>query len=225
MVILAVHYTIPQAQATNQPTLKYNMIVIEWSQICQSNFKHNNTSSCIPVSDTVKFDTSNQHVSGKFQVINNQTIRTDPQVKNHWLYYQYFKMPVICIGCTYPGGAVDVIKNITIVPKGNFVYVDKNENSTNHSSVHVYSDLYIAGCNSADISDINLLNQTIQYFLNDCKGKMPTKNDLIQIKENKFDYNNPYSSLFYKNMQDQFKHLGLCIIKNKCDLSTSKKNW
>ena len=203
MVLLAVHYTIHEAQATTQPTLKYNMVTIEWSQICLSNFKHNDTSSCIPVSQVVPFDTSNQHISGKFQTINNQTERTEPQAKNHWLFYQYFKKPVVCVDCAYPGGAVDVIKNIIIVPKNYFIYVDPNENSTNHSAVHVYSDLYIAGCNTADISDINLLNQTIQYFLNDCKGKMPSKHEMIQIKENPFEYNNPFSSLVFDEYKKQ----------------------
>lgn len=185
-------------------------------------------STCPATSQLVKYDTSNQKVSGKFVISNGEVIRTNPQLKNHWLWYY---TPIVCIICKVPLDKPDLFSVIFIEPQG-FTYTYKTDNATNNTFKSYKDRFTTPDCISTMIGTTKnfdyLLNDTIHYVLSGCKITNININQTNTLKQTPFNYDNPYSTLHY---QKQIQQLKTSVVKNcinvKCDIKDPyiKKNW
>lgn len=181
-----------------------SMLYIVYSQTCENMIK-GNVSGCMPLEDIIPFDTSNQHVSGKFVKHNGVTIREKPQLKNNWLYYTYKTGKTICVECVADITTMQQSQQIILEPT-DFNFVDKNANSTNGTWTS-YNSRYMQGCDVATIANIpRLLNDTIQYMLNGCKSTSFVSSSNHVIKDTPFSFNNPYSSLKIDSYLEKIFH-------------------
>ena len=226
-VLLLAH--IPSIEA-RQTTTHYPVLVIEYNQVCQTLITHHINSTCPHLSVLKKYDTSDKHVSGKFIKQGDDFIRTQPQLKNHWLYYQ---KQIVCVVCEVPLDKPDLFSVIFIKPSG-FVYTLQNDNVTK-GSYKFYKDRYSTpDCITTTIgSDKNfefLLNDTIHYVLSGCKITSLNINQTSSIKNDiPIQYDNPFSTLHYKKQVDDMKKNGIpnCITI-KCTPNKdpyAKKGW
>ena len=81
-------------------TIHIPVLLVSYSQTCENMIK-NYIKGCTPLSEMIPFDTSNQYISGKFVNQGNDTIRTNPEVKNNWLFYKYSNKQVVCVECAF----------------------------------------------------------------------------------------------------------------------------
>ena len=203
------------------------VLLVKLSKTCETLNKLNQT-GCPKVSSIIKYDTSNQKISGKFITKNGITIREPPQVKNNWLYYTNSDKMIICVECTFDVTSSTQAKQIIIEPDY-FTYIDKNAIVTKNlwSS---YSNRYMQGCDVATIGNIpGLLNDTINYMLSNCtKTSFNTTSNHV-IPDQPWSYDNPYSSLHQQAQVNKIKAiggLGLCL-QNQCNLQDPyrKAGW
>lgn len=173
--------------------VKIPLLIVSYSQTCENMIK-NNISGCPPLDSITQYDTSNQYLSGKFIKQGDRTIRTDPQVKNHWLWYEGQGKTTVCIECKMDIASSQKSLNIIIEPTS-YSFTDKNDNIVK-DKWNYHNDRYMQGCDTATISNIpNLLNDTIHYLLSDCTVTSfnGTVTKLVHVSP--WDYNNPYSTL------------------------------
>lgn len=169
------------------------ILYISYSQTCQAMIK-NHISGCIPLGDIIKYDTSNQYVSGHFIKEGNDTIRTKPQVKNNWLYYQSKTNKTICIECTADITTMQQAQQIILQPT-DFVYVDPNNNNVTKTWTS-FNGRYMQGCDIATIANIpGLFNDTISYMLSGCTKTSFNGTSIHQVKQAEWSYDNPFSTL------------------------------
>ena len=220
---------------------KYPVILVSLSQTCEV-LNKNNIKGCPSVEDIMKYDTSNQRVSGVFINENGTYHRTNPQIKNNWMTYQYSKIPVICVECYFDITATTKSKQIIIQPNS-FTYVNKTE-SENTNKLYDYTGRYMQGCDIATIGNIpGLLQDTLNYMINDCKASTTNfhgQNNYTRTLH-PFVMDSPYSSLAFNSNLMQIFH-GHYILHNEkmptmgglgpgncqivqCDLTTSTKKW
>src|SRR5690242_18613372 len=194
--ILGVHTSIPNAEATNQNTTKYKILAVEYSQSCETVLTHGFNSTCPTLDKIWKYDTSNKNISGKLVWDGKEFLRSSPQVKNHYVWYD--KMAV-CVGCNVPLNNPDLFPVIFIEPSG-FEYISKDQEIKNSHKITTYSNPYISpDCLTATVGYTDfLLNDTIHYMLNNCIGQHFLNNQTKNIKDTSFDFSNPYSSLIMK---------------------------
>lgn len=177
-----------------QPTKYSNFIAVEYSNTCATLVKNNITSDCPSVSELMKWDNSNQAVSGHFVLQKDGTyIRDKPEVPNFYSYYGNNNYTTICILCNADLANQDTTPVIFIEPHG-FTYTQNAVNSANtiiqngfNSTVEqneqvkgttTYHDRYIAGCLVANMAYIDfsssngtresLMNDTIHDFESGC---------------------------------------------------------
>jgi hypothetical protein len=225
IILFAIHFSNVEARQT---TTHYPVLVVAYSEVCQKMITYHIKSSCEPLSNLIKYDTSNQKVSGKFIILNDTVIRTNPQLKNHWLYYQ---KQIVCVACNVPLDKPDLFSVIFIEP-GDFTYTYKNDNATKNTYKSYKDRFTTPDCITTMIgSKTNfdyLLNDTIHYVLSGCKITAVNVNQTNTIKSIPFTFDNPFSSLHYKNQIQNIKKNGLpnCFIQ-KCDIKDpyKKSNW
>lgn len=227
-IILAVHFTLQNVEATKQPTLRYNILAIVYSEGCQTMMNHNINSSCPTLNKIWKYDTSNHIISGNMTLKNGKFIRSNPAVKNHYLWYTSPKT-IVCVDCKLPLDRPDVFKTIFIEPSS-FSFINKTFTLKNTNAWATYSNRYVSpDCLSSTIgySDL-LLNDTINYMLSNCTITKISNNQTNYIKNTPFQFNNPFSTLHYeKQISDMKKNgMGNCItIKCNTKDPYSKSNW
>jgi len=220
---------LPNAEATNQKTLHYNIIIVSLSESCIRINEQGPNHSCPKLNSLVSFDTSNQLISGKFDHSGNAWVRLPPEVKNHYLFYQYLNKTVVCVDCYYPGKLTDAFQTITIEPNG-FVWVNPLEQK-NNGQILTHHDRYVSeNCKTASISFTPfILNDTISYMQSGCKITHYNNNNTSTLKDTPFEMKNPFSSLIYKHMINDFKkqRLGDCIHHKCLELPNlyKKPNW
>lgn len=193
----------PDSQATNQSTTRYPILGIEFSESCSKILQYNINSSCPQLSQLTKYDTSNQKVSGQFILYHGKIIRTNPEFKNHWLYYTN---ETVCVYCDLDLAQPDLFKTIFIEPSS-FTFINKADNSTNYKYIS-YSERYVSeDCSTATIAySDKLLNDTISYMLSNCTKTNIQTNQTNTLKEIPFSYDNPFSSLLLKNYLNEIMH-------------------
>lgn len=229
----------------------YNIIMIIPSEGCTYAFIHHAKTSCPPLANLTKYDNSNQHISGYFYSPDGSTIeRSDPQVRNHWMYYGYSNKTTICVYCTGNYLQTDLYNTIIIGSADNFEYTKHqfitatlsipqyNSTSQNYTelkypineelaSLTTFLNRDVVGCNTATIaySDF-LLNDTIHYLENGCTKTAYNQTNTYHGSNTPWIYDNPYSTLHYKAVTDKIKsnHLGDCTF-HKCNLTTSIRKW
>ena len=223
-IMAVLTFSIYSANATVQ-TEKYPVIMVVQSEICQKMIQNHINSTCATDDKTMKYDTSNQHISGKFVTKDGITTRTKAQVTNH---YQFYTKQTVCVDCTGNLFNPDLYKIILLEPHG-FTFVNKDQVVPNNKW-YSYSDRSMQGCNTATIAYSDaLLNDTISFLESGCTKTSfnGTMNHII--KEQPWSWDNPYSSLHQKSIVDKVKStggLGNCISK-QCDYTDpyKKAGW
>ena len=225
LAILGVHIIFNQAWAT-QPTLKYNIIDIVITESCQKQILYNVSNTCPTIKELKKFDTTNKNISGNFTQTKDGTwYREKPQLKNHFMFYKYSKIPVICVDCVLPLGNPDIVKMIFLEPK-NFTFVDVGKTITGNTRLE-YHDRYVSGCQSATIAYSQaMLIDTIKYLASDCTKTQFNGTKIIVMKETPKDFaNNIWYK--YKAYLEQLKTAtkGNCISTHCITPKNPFKNW
>lgn len=220
---------------------KYPIILVSLSQTCEVLNKYS-MKGCPSVQDIMKYDTSNQNISGKFVKVNELYTRTNPQMKNNWLAYSYSKSPVICVECVFDVTASIKSKQIIIQPNS-FTYVNKTE-SESKNVLSEFNNRYMQGCDVATIANIpGLLTDTITYMLNDCSLHSTSYHNMINYTRtlHPFVMDSPYSTIVYQSNLGQIFH-GHTVLHNEkmptfggigpsdcihytCTITTSSKKW
>lgn len=209
-----------QASATSEVE-KYPIIMVIPSESCQKVIKYHMKSDCPTDDMLIKYDTSNQLISGHFITKDGITVRTNPEVKNHWVWY---KNETVCVDCTGDFMNPDLYKMIIIEPHG-FTFIDKYALVPNHQW-NSYSDRHMAGCNTATIAySDSLLNDTIHYMESNCTITKFNSTKINVIPSQPWDFDNPYSSLHYKSTIDLIKKVSIGNCINGCTVTTSTKKW
>lgn len=205
--IITAHFFIPNADAVS--TTKYNILAVEYSQSCQTMITHGDNSTCPTLDKIWKYDTSNKNISGKLLWNGKEFIRTNPQVKNHYVWYETMK---VCVGCDVPLGNPDLFKTIFIEPSG-FTYVIKDQEIKNSHTITTFTNPYISpDCMTATVGYTDfLLNDTIHYILNGCIGNHFINNQTSTTKDTPADYKD---SISYK--QKAYVDAALKINKGNC---------
>lgn len=187
--------TIPIPANYTYSTSKLPILLISLSNTCEILDKHN-MKGCPPVKDLIKYDNSNQLVSGQFVSHNGIYTRNPPQLKHNWLAYQYSNHTIICVECAFDVTATDKSKQIIIQPNS-FSFVNKSETESNNAYYN-FIGRSMQGCDTATIANLpGLLNDTIHYMLSGC---LASKTGFHGIENHTrtlhpFSYDNPYSTL------------------------------
>jgi hypothetical protein len=183
---------------------KIPILLVSYSQSCQTMIKAN-IPGCLPLSDIISYDTSNQDISGKFVLLGDHTIRTDPQLKNHWLRYINQKNITVCIDCIMDIPSTQESQNIILQPSS-YSFVDKNANIVKDKYSYL-NNRYMQGCDTATISsNLSLLNDTIHYMLSGCKVTNYDGNVTKTVHVSPWDYDNPYSTLHQQSYLKDIMH-------------------
>lgn len=204
----------------------YPIIMIIPSELCTKAYENHIKTDCPPLQDIIKYDNSNQNISGKivFSFSNGTTTaidRTLPQVKNHWQYYANSNHTIICVYCTGNYLTNDLYQTI-ILESSDFSYAPLSfvgktvtmyePNATGYmlpaynytdnemySSLTTFSDRFVTDdCKSATIKYSDwLLNDTINYLKSGCKITSYNKTSTQTVPNTPWVYDNPFSSLHY----------------------------
>lgn len=200
---------------------KYNIIMVIPSELCTRAIENHLKTDCPSLNSLVKYDNSNQKISGQFiRQIDGTLTRANPGVKNHWQYYGYTNHTIVCVYCTGNYITSDLYKTIILEP-ASFEFVPHEFINTNYkvdifngvsgnyssitfpvnefdSGLTSYKNKSMQGCNSATIaySDF-LLNDTIKYLESDCKIKSYNQTTTQKVPNTPWQYDNPFSSLHY----------------------------
>lgn len=205
-------------------TSKLPILFVSLSTTCEMMNKMG-VKGCLSQDEIIKFDTSNQAISGKFIKQNGIIIRDKPQIKNHWIFYTDYTKTVICVECSYDFNAATKAKQIIIQPN-TFTFINKTAVSNNHTWKS-FSNRFMQGCDVSTIASIpGLLNDTISYMLSGCTKTSFNDTQIHIIPQTPFVFDNPYSSLHYKAVTDHIKtaRIGDCMI-HQCSQTTSTKKW
>lgn len=232
----------------NIQTTKYKLIVPLYSEACQKMINIHDYSSCPPLSELVKFDTSNQNISGKFLLQKDGTIiRTPPQIRNHYVFYT--DKIKVCVGCQIDLGNPDIVQLMFIEPRG-FSYTIHDftttveQNSNINSTVNVNSiaasmlihyDVFVdTSCLTANLDYTPfLMNDTINYMESGCKIAHYNKTTTTLSPHHVIDYGNIPQYKYMGYVKASLKaNTGNCITQkcitvpnpqNKFDASWSAK--
>jgi hypothetical protein len=171
-----------------------NLITITLSDVCLAQVKNNLTGSCPTYKDIVKYDTTNQKISGKF-VDDSYHHRGKPQMRNHFEMYRGVE-PIICVDCSLDA----IIASKQIIIKGSsFPYILDKDNTIKNSTRFVYHDRSVEACKIATIAYSDaLLNDTISYLASGCKVTSFDEKETIVMEKSVHD---PKTTQAYKNKQ------------------------
>lgn len=210
------------------------------SELCQKMIQNHINSTCPTDDKLIKYDTSNQHISGKFVNKNGIVIRTNAQVTNH---YQFYTKETVCVDCTGNLSSPDLFKMIILEPHG-FTFIDKYQ-TVSSNSWNSYTDRSMQGCNTATIAYSDaLLNDTITYLESECTKTSFNNNSTHTIQSHPFSLSSPFTSLPLDYYKEQIFHghkvltnevmptggglgPGLCINGKTCDFKDpyKKAGW
>ena len=169
------------------------ILYVVYSQTCEIMIK-NHIPGCPPLETIVSFDTSNQYISGHFIKQGNDTVRTNPQVKYNWLYYEGKTNKTICVECNADILTMQQSQEIIMQPN-DFQFVDPNNNNAS-KNWYSFNGRYMQGCDVATIANLpGLLNDTISYMLNGCTKTSFNGTSNHIVKQAEWSYDNPFSTL------------------------------
>src|SRR2546428_5300863 len=198
------------------------------SETCARLVSTHTNSTCPTLDKLIPFDTSNQHVSGKFIKVLDHWIRTPAQLKNNYKYYStIMNKSAICVECVLPLGSPDLIKMIIIEPHLD-TFISKYDSLKNYTMT-TYHTRYMAGCNTANISySPSLLNDTIFYMQHDCQASATSYNNTnTKVLPNvmKLDYGNyVYTHQHWLDSIKQNHGYQDCIHKH-CNIKSEGHKW
>lgn len=186
MLTMVILMALPFASA--QPIL----ITLVQSDTCER------SKSCIHFGDLTPLDTSDQRISG----ILYDDHRGKPQYKNHWEFYKLSKSNyTVCVGCDL--GFQSHSKVITIESNPNFKYVKKDDHKIINNTFYEYNGRFIDSCGSAVVSsNIDLIQDTIQYLGNDCHTKSKYNEKTTTVKPLTPQLDCSYACMNAKFMKD-----------------------
>ena len=203
----------------NQEHARYpNIIMLIPSENCLTAIKNHVKTGCPPLENLTKYDTSNQNISGKFVKVNGILERTNPEIKNHWMFYAYSSKTIICVYCTGNFLIDNLYKTITITP-ADFAYIPQTFQSVQQTSYIHNGSGWLIPINSS-VNEINsglnvqlnrnvdpncsnavikysdyLLSDTIKYMESDCKTTNYNVTNTMKVPNTPWVYDNPYSTL------------------------------
>jgi hypothetical protein len=211
----------------NELRAQYNIIMIIPSELCTRAIENHVKTDCPLLQNLIKYDNSNQKISGYFYSIDGKTLdRSNPQVKNHWQYYWNTNHTIVCVYCTGNYLTTDLYKTIILSPVSfeyathNFLatpynIAQYNDSSGNFTNIKYYQNeidvglttvlnRQVLGCNTATIaySDF-LLNDTINYLESGCTKTNYNMTKIYSHPNSPWSYDNPYSSQHYMSALKQ----------------------
>jgi len=193
-LILPASFLFPNISAI--ATTHYNILAVEYSEGCQKMLDNNMNTTCPTLDKIWKYDKTNKNISGNLFKYHGKYIRTNPQVRNHFMFYNNM---TVCVDCSMNNiDGPDLIKTIFLEPS-NFGYINKTEVVTNNH-YSTLSDRYVSpDCITSTIgySDF-MLNDTIKYMLSNCTTTSYNATKTNTIKDVLPDYKDAMS---YKNQK------------------------
>ena len=198
----------------------YQKIGIQLSQSCINLERAHLKSNCLTYDKLIQFDTSKLSFSGLWT---NQTYfhRLPSHLKNAYNFPQTTLTIMVDPDSSFVKNA-----KMIIIQSDNFTYTNPDEAISKNHTRNEYHNRFVSGCSEAIIApNINLVNDTITYFNSNCTVTNYNTKITHQIKETPFSFNNPYSSLHYKDMLNQIKKTGYgnCITKQCVNITLGKK--
>ena len=183
--------------------------------------KNHIKSNCLTYDKLKQFDNTNPVYAGQW-VNDTWYHRLNPRVLNHEI--MNLNNFVIMVD---PNPDFTTTAKMIIVQSDNFTWINPNDYVGNNHTRIEHRDRNISDCSSAIVApNIWLINDTINYFESKCKNTKYSDIVLFKTGNQPFSFDNPYSSLYYKNFVSYSKQTGIpnCI-NHPCNLHTSKKNW
>ena len=243
--------TISANDSNYEPRASYNIIMLIPDESCIKAGLYHVKTNCPALKDVIKYDNSNQNISGKLIKNKDGTYtRTNPQMRDHWLYYEYNPKTTICVYCEGDYIRSDLYKIIFLKSADSYEYptrsfitstytisqynaISQNYTTITYPTNEITAGLttnlnrYVQGCNTAMIAySDSLLNDTINYMESGCKTTSYNKTNTYHGSTTAWSWSNPYSSLHYKSVTDNVKSNppGNCIM-HKCVTIDNRWKW
>jgi len=160
------------------------LIGIQLSQVCLTEIKNHDYSSCPSYQTLAKYDNTYHSLYGKFVDTNGWYHRDNPRIPN---YYQVYNPGKAVIAVDPEENFILNAQNIIIQPK-NFTYINVNDVVGNNHTRIEYHDRYNNQCKEEWISYSDfLLNDTIKYLQSGCTKTNFVDHKLIQTGNQPFD--------------------------------------
>lgn len=230
----------------NKAQVKYPQLNIEYSQACRAMISHGDFTTCPRLSDLIPYDTSNQHYSGKFVQGKYDMVRTNPQLKNAFMWYKNF---TICVDCQIDASSEATMQNIFLEATANFPYtkhtsVNVSTNNTGliklvpynytttfnevNAGLTIYHDRYVTdNCMEANlVYSPELLQDTINYMKSGCKITFYNKTTTTIIPFHPIDYKNAPQYQYMNYVAQSLKNnIGNCITKQCTPVKNPQNNF
>jgi|GEM_PF-6781475 len=165
-------------------------IGIALSKTCIILLQNNYTTNCPRNEEIMSLypDTSNQQISGSFIKKDGIIQRGNPNVINHYKYYDYTKE--IMVWTDPPSDVREKFRMITIAPDVQ-EYFDRFDMSVRNNTIYTFDTRIVAkDCTTAIIDSDQwgaLLGDTIYYMQNDCKeGFTNLNNTIVNQRKNSY---------------------------------------
>lgn len=230
----------PNVYASFAPVQTPNIIYVMETESCHRQINLGVKNNCPNASELIKFDTSNQEISGHLIISKSGDLSRTKAIKNHWVYYSYMPNSVVCVECDIANNA-DSVRKIVLL-SSDFTFIAKNE-AENKGKITLQNSRAMEGCNTATIHYTKeLLNDTIRYMRSGCLSSMTNFNgNTTKILPNSTPF--IMGSKFSTIIQTTFlNHLlnghifsnnhtmggfgpGLCINGHVCNFADPYKKW
>lgn len=171
---------------------------IQLSKACLTDLKYNKNSTCPGYDKLIKWDNSNQKISGVFGYKDGIYQRLPSKYMNSYNYYKYFNnKTLIMVDPDFDLIQRSNMKLITFIPT-QITYSGGTDQTISNSNIRQEYRNILAdqSCNNVSISDISLLNESLNYLSSGCTIKITSYN--VTMSSHAFD----------------IKHCQSCIEKN-----------
>lgn len=226
-------------------TTKYNVIFIIYSEACYKILQQNITNICPTLNKLMSFDTT-QKITGTghfIKISNGNTLRTKPEIKNYWIFFQSLNYKPVCVDCYFNLNQIDTVQKIFIEPSNfTFSYLSTptntkvitsgnntiSQNEIGEKSTTIGFTRFVSpDCLTASIYFTpKLLADTISYLNNGCKA---TSFNLTSIIKPMIPIVDPTTSQSWKNQQwlkQSLKiNIGNCITMKCKSLKDPNSKW
>ena len=229
-----------QTATTNQPTTKYNIILVEYSETCRKLLSIKDTSNCPTLDQLAPFDTTKQTAAGHFIKDKKGHIiaRSKPNITNYWQFYDTSPDRIVCVDCPFDFANTDLAPIIIIEPKDSnnpYRYVNKDYNYTttindiSSSTLLVNYGRYVSSdCLQANEPfDPKILADTIYYINSGCTKTSYNNQTTIKLVTPFTDITKSRQWKDDQWLKAELKiNLGNCISNPKCPKTKDpNSNW
>jgi|SRR6185437_1814580 len=185
-------------------------IGIQLVPICITELKNHINSTCLNYNIIKPFDNTNPLWAGMW-VEQPYEHRLNPKIKNH----ENFNPNPWSI-MVDPNADYTINAKMIYVNNDNFTWINPDQTSNKGIVMITHMNRYVSpNCVEATVApNLSLINDTIFYLESGCKTTSYNDTKIITQKEIAFSFNNPYSSLHYKEQVSNVKKtggLGNCI--------------